>query len=198
VIEKTDPGAPKIREPFGSHDAVQGIPANGVESFAEIKLKNSGGGRAPMTGLDNVSGINKVFCDGAARDEASLVRVDKVRDKPFKAKGEAFRVDLEAAILEGDRAEVFWFVSASFFGEKDNMGLVNGSQVGGKGVEAGESSKQIVLDEVPILLKEGGAEAIRARTGVVVHREEGVANFFQSEGANEGGGLGWGKRGGLN
>jgi hypothetical protein len=178
VVEEADPRAPKFREAFSTHDAVKGVPADGVKGFAEIKLKNRSGGRAPMTGLDNVSCIDKVFSNRAPRDKTSLVGVDKVVDEPPEAEGEALGMDFETAILQGDGAEVFRFVSASLFWEKDDVGLIDGSQVSRKGVEIGECSKQIVLDKVPVLFEESRAKTIWARAGVVVHREEGVSNLF--------------------
>jgi hypothetical protein len=36
VVKEIDPRAPKIREALGPHDAVEGIPADGVKSFAEV------------------------------------------------------------------------------------------------------------------------------------------------------------------
>jgi hypothetical protein len=64
-----------------------------------------------------------------------LVRVDKERDEGAKSKGEAFGVNLEATVLERYGAEVVWSISANFFGEKDDMGFVDGAEIGGKRVE---------------------------------------------------------------
>jgi hypothetical protein len=68
-----------------------------------------------MASLDNVSSIDKVFRNGAPRNGASLVWVDKIGDEPFKAQGEAFGMHLKAAVLEGDGPKVFRFVRTQFF-----------------------------------------------------------------------------------
>jgi hypothetical protein len=87
VVEQPNPGAPEFWEAFGPHNAVESVPTDGVKGLAEVKLENSRGGGAFMASLDNVSSIDKVFRNGAPRDEASLVWVDKIGDEPFKAQG---------------------------------------------------------------------------------------------------------------
>jgi hypothetical protein len=43
-----------------------------------------------MASLDNVSGIDKVFRDGAARDKPRLVWVDQKGDKDTESEGKTF------------------------------------------------------------------------------------------------------------
>jgi hypothetical protein len=86
VVEKADPRAPKFRKAFSTHDAVKGVPADGVKGFAEIQLKNSGRSCTFVTTLHDVSGVDKVFRNRASRNKTSLVRVDKVGDEVTKPK----------------------------------------------------------------------------------------------------------------
>jgi hypothetical protein len=131
-----------------------------------------------MTSLDNIGGIDKIFRNGAPRDEARLVRMDKGGYEPPEAQGEAFRVHLEAAVLKGDGAKVFRLISARFFGEQNNMGFVDGPQVRGERVEVRERCHQIAFDKVPVGFEEGGAKTIRPRARVVFHGEESIFDFF--------------------
>jgi hypothetical protein len=135
VVEHFNPSSPEIREALSKKDPVEGLPTNGVKSFLKVKFENSGRGRAPVARLDNVSGVDKVFCKATTRNKTSLVRVDKEGDEGAKSKGEAFGVNLEATVLERDGAEVVRSIGANFFGEKDDMGFVNGAEIGGKRVE---------------------------------------------------------------
>jgi hypothetical protein len=63
-----------------------------------------------MAGLNNVNSIDKVFCNRAPRDEAGLVRVHKAGNELSETKGETFRMDLEATVLEGDGAEILRYI----------------------------------------------------------------------------------------
>jgi hypothetical protein len=99
-----------------------------------------------MTSLDNIGGIDKIFRNGTPRDEARLVRMDKGGYEPPEAQGEAFRVHLEAALLKGYGAKVFGLICARFFRQQNNMGLVDGLQVRGEGVEVRERSHQITFE----------------------------------------------------
>jgi hypothetical protein len=89
-----------------------------------------------MASLNNISSIDEVFRNGAPRDETSLVRVNQVWDKLPEAQGEAFGVNLEATVLEGDGSEVLWFVCTGLFWKQDNIGLIYGAEVCRKGVES--------------------------------------------------------------
>jgi hypothetical protein len=119
--------------------------------------------------LNNVSSIHKVFSNGTAQDEASLIRMDKERNEPPEPQGQTFRVDLETAVLKRDGAKVVRLICPHFFGKKNNMRLVNGSQIRIKGVEVVKSSKQVALDKVPVALVESRAKPVRPRARVVIH-----------------------------
>jgi hypothetical protein len=127
-----------------------------------------------------------------------LVRVDKIGNKVFKPKSETFGVNFKTAVLEGDRPKIVRFIGPSFFGQKDNVGFVDGAEIGREAVEAREGSGKGIFNQFPVLLEKSRAKTVGTRAGIVVHREEGISNLFQGEGANNGGGLGWVKRGGLN
>jgi hypothetical protein len=86
-IEQGDPGSPKIGEAFGKQDTIVGLPANGVKSFPEVQFENGSRSRSPVTSLDDISGIDKVFSNRATRDETRLVLVNQGRDKVLKVKG---------------------------------------------------------------------------------------------------------------
>jgi hypothetical protein len=116
LVEHFYPTSPELREPFCKENAVQGVPADGVEGFAEIQLKNSGRSCTFVTTLHDVSRVNKVFRNRASRNKTSLVRVDKVGDEVTKPKGKALGVDLEATVLKGDRSEVVRLISPFFLG----------------------------------------------------------------------------------
>jgi hypothetical protein len=93
LVEHFNPTPPESRKPFFKENAVQGIPADGVESFAEVQLKNSGRSRTLVTALHDVSRVNKVFRNRAPRNKASLVGVDQVGNEVTKPKGEALGVN---------------------------------------------------------------------------------------------------------
>jgi hypothetical protein len=93
IVEQGDPGSPKVWEAFGKQDTVEGLPANGVEGLSEVQFENSSGSRSPVTSLDNIRGVNEVFCNGTAGDKPRLVLVNQGGNKALKAKGEAFRMN---------------------------------------------------------------------------------------------------------
>jgi hypothetical protein len=130
-IEHPDPGAPDFRESFCQKDFVQSIPADRVEGLTEVQLKDSSRGVALMASLDDVSSVDKVFSNRASENKARLVWVNQEGDKLPKAKSEALGVDLEATVLKRYGTEVVRFVSALFFREKDNVGLVDGPEISG-------------------------------------------------------------------
>jgi hypothetical protein len=99
-----------------------------------------------VASLNNVSGIDKIFSDGAARDKPGLVRVDKRGDEVTEAESKTFRVNFEVANLEGDRAEIIRTVGAGLLGKKDNMGLVYRSEIRLKTMEILEGIKKGILD----------------------------------------------------
>jgi hypothetical protein len=61
VIEHFNPSSLEIREALSKKDPVEGLPTYGVKSFSKVKFENSGRGRAPVAGLDNVCSVNKIF-----------------------------------------------------------------------------------------------------------------------------------------
>jgi hypothetical protein len=68
-----------------------------------------------VAGLNNISSIDKIFCNRTPGDETGLVRVNKAGDEAPESKGETFRMDLEATVLEGDGAQILRFISTCFF-----------------------------------------------------------------------------------
>jgi hypothetical protein len=139
-----------------------------------------------MTGLNNIRRVDKVLSNGTPRYEAGLVLMDKEGDKRSEPEGEAFRVDFKTTVLEGDWAKVIRPISTRFLWEKDDVRLVDGSQVRRESMEVIESLKEIGFNEFPILLEKSGSETIRTRAGVVVHGEEGISNLSQRERLDEG------------
>jgi hypothetical protein len=77
-----------------------------------------------MASLDNVSGKDKVFRDGAARDKPRLVWVDQKGDKDTESEGKTFGENFETAILKRDGAEIVGAVGAGFFWEENNVRLI--------------------------------------------------------------------------
>jgi hypothetical protein len=190
VVEALNPSPPELRETFGHHNTVEGVPADRIEGLTKIELENRGRGTPLVTSLDQIGGVDKVFSNGPPGDEPRLVRVDEERDKILKAKGQALRVNLKATILEGDRPKIVRPVCPFLFGKEDDIGLVYGAKVRGEVVEPGQRVIESVFNKIPVSLEKGRTETIRARAGVIIHREKGRANFFEGEGANEGGSLG--------
>jgi hypothetical protein len=135
LVDQINPRTPKIWEAFGTHNAIESIPANGVKSFAKVQFKDRNRCSAPVASLDNVSSINKVFGNGSARDEASLIGVNKVGDELTDAESKALGMDLETAVLKRYGPEIFRSVCARFFWEQDNVGFIDGAKVRGKRVE---------------------------------------------------------------
>jgi hypothetical protein len=115
LVDQINPRAPEIWEAFSTHNAIQSVPADGVKGFVKVQFKDRSRHSAPVASLDDISSIHKVFGNGAARDEASLVGVDEIGNELTEAKGEALGVDLEATVLKRYGSEVFGFVSALFF-----------------------------------------------------------------------------------
>jgi hypothetical protein len=148
--------------------------------------------------LDNISGIDEVLSNGAARDKPSLVRVKQVRNKGLEAKGKAFGMDFKAAILERNGPEVIRSICALFLREEDNIRLVDGSEVSFERVEICEGHLQRMFYEIPVVFIEGRAKAVRARAGVVLHGKKGIFNFFKRERRGKGSGLGGGEGSGSN
>jgi hypothetical protein len=116
--------------------------------------------------------------------------VDEERDKILKAKGQTLRVDLKAAVREGDRPNIIRPVCPLLLRKEHDMGLVCGTKVRREFVETVHGIVESAFNKIPISLKKSRTETIRARARVVIHREKGRANFFEGEGANEGGSLG--------
>jgi len=83
------------------------MPVHRIKSFAKVQLEYDGRDTPLMTALDDLSRINKVLSDAAPFDEASLIRVHKLRDEGLQAKCHAFSANLGDAILQGDRPVVF-------------------------------------------------------------------------------------------
>jgi hypothetical protein len=79
--------SPKFREAFSEEDAIKGLPTDRVESFPEVQLEDCRRSSAPVAGLDDVSRIDEVFRNRAARDKPCLVWVDKEGDKVAEAQG---------------------------------------------------------------------------------------------------------------
>jgi hypothetical protein len=108
--------------------------------------------------------------------------MDKVRDEVAEPEGKAFSVDFEAAVLERDGSEVFWFVGTFFFGKKDNVRFVYRPQVRREVVETRERIEKIMFNKIPMLFEKSRPETVRPRAGVVVHGEEGSSNVFREKG----------------
>jgi hypothetical protein len=195
LVKSTDPGTPKVRKAFSGEDPVKGIPADRVKSLTEVQLENSSRSSSLAAGLHNVSRINKVFSDAASGDEPRLVRVDKIGNKVFKPKSETFGVNFKTAVLEGDRPKIVRFIGPSFFGQKDNVGFVDGAEIGREAVEAREGSGKGIFNQFPVLLEKSRAKTVGTRAGIVVHREEGSFYFSHGERPNERVGLRGGEGG---
>jgi hypothetical protein len=112
--------------------------------------------------------------------------MDKEGDKSTEAEGEAFRVDFKTTVLERYGSEIFRPVCTSFFRKKDDVGFIDRAKISTKGIEVIEGLEQLRFDEVPILFIEGRTEAIRTRTGVVVHGEEGSPDLIKGERVGKG------------
>jgi hypothetical protein len=130
-VEHPNPGAPDFRETFCKKDFVQSIPGDRVEGFTEVQLKDGSRSVALMTGLDDVSSVDKIFSNRASGNKARLVRVNQKRDKLPKAKSKAFGVDFEATVLKRYGTKIVWLVCTFFLWEKDNVRLVNGPEIRG-------------------------------------------------------------------
>jgi hypothetical protein len=68
--------------------------------------------------------------------------------------------------------------------------LIYRPKISGEGVEILEGGEEVVLDQVPVPLKEGGAKAVWSRAGVIVHGEKGSPDFLKEERVGERRGLG--------
>jgi hypothetical protein len=198
AVKHFNPISPERGEALGFKNPIKSIPTNGVECLAEVQLEHGGRGIAPVTSLDNVGSVDKVFSYGATGDEPSLVRVDEVGDEIPKAKGKAFGVDLKATVLEGNRAEVIRSIRTLFLRRQHNVRFVDGSEVSFEGVEVLEGRVQAVFDHVPVVLVEGRTKAVRARARIILHGEKGGFYFLHGERGNKGSSLGWGEGGGGN
>jgi hypothetical protein len=99
-------------------------------------------------------------------------------------------MDFEAAVLKRDGPKVVRPVGALFFREKDNVGLVYGTQVRREAMKVSERVKESRFDRIPVALVKSRPKTVGTWAGVIIHREEGGANFFDGERTDDGGGLG--------
>jgi hypothetical protein len=198
AVKHFNPISPERGEALGFKNPIKSIPTNGVECLAEVQLEHGGGGIAPVTSLDNVGSVDKVFSYGATGDEPSLVRVDEVGDEIPKAKGKAFGVDLKATVLEGNRAEFIRSIRTLFLRKQNDVRFVDGSEVSFERVEVLKGRVQAVFDHVPVVLVEGRTKAVRARARIILHGEKGGFYFLHGERGNKGSSLGGGEGGGGN
>jgi hypothetical protein len=90
MVEHLYPSSPKLWKALGHEDTVEGIPANRVKGFSEIKFENRGRSVALVAGLHKVSGVEEVLGNGAPGDKTSLVLVDQRGDEVLEPKGQAF------------------------------------------------------------------------------------------------------------
>jgi hypothetical protein len=88
--------------------------------------------------------------------------------------------------LEGYRPKIIWFVGSLLFWEQDNIGFVDGAKVGRKRMKARKGVHEGVFNQQPVFLEESRAEAIRSRTGIVVHGEKSRMDVLHGERADEG------------
>ena len=83
------------------------MPVYRIKIFVKVQLEYDDRNTPLVTALENLSRINKVLGDAASFDEASLIRVHKLRNERLQAKCQAFSANLGDAILQGDRPVVF-------------------------------------------------------------------------------------------
>jgi hypothetical protein len=195
-VEDLDPLAPKARKPFCVQNPIKSLPADGVEGFTEVEFKNCGWRSSAVTGLDDVGSINKIFGNGALRDEARLIRVNNEGNEVAESNHEAFGVNFEATILKRYRTEIVRFISPLFFREKHDVRLVYRAKISCKGVKVCKTAKQQVLDKIPVFFVEGRPKTIRPRARIVIHGEESNFYLIQGERRYQGGRLGGGEGGG--
>jgi hypothetical protein len=134
-VKQINPLMPEGRKPFSQKDPVESFPADRVKGFPKVQLEHSGRCQPFVAGLNNVGGVGKVFSDGAIRNEARLIGVDKKGQERAKTKGETFGVEFKTTILKRDGSEVFRFVGPGFFREQDNEGFVDWTNISLKGME---------------------------------------------------------------
>src|SRR4051812_40937803 len=84
---------------------------------------------------------------------------------------------LEASLtkqfLKGDWAKVCRVIGAKLLVKQHNESFVNPLEIGVAAMEIIEKVQKIQLDEVPILLIEGGAKTVRARACKIIHSPKG-------------------------
>ena len=80
-VDEADPGAPEVREAFGLQDPVKSVPTDGVKRFSEVQFEDRCRSRALMASLNNVSSVDEIFGNGAARNKPRLVRMNEIREK---------------------------------------------------------------------------------------------------------------------
>lgn len=83
-----------------------------------------------MAGREDVSGIDKVFCNVPAGDETGLVPMNQEPDEGFEAVSNSFSDSLGREVLEGNWSELIWRPSRVLFWEKDYVGLIEAVDVG--------------------------------------------------------------------
>ena len=83
------------------------MPVYRIKIFVKVQLEYDGRDTPLVIALDDLSRINKVLGDVVSFDEASLIRVHKLRNERLQVKCHAFSANLGDAILQGDRHVVF-------------------------------------------------------------------------------------------
>lgn len=101
-----NPVAPPVIETAGKKNCEETVPVDRVEGFAEIDFEYQGRNFPSVTSTHEVSCVDDVLGDTAAREEAGLVRVDKRMNKALETGAQSLRDGFHDAVLERYRAKV--------------------------------------------------------------------------------------------
>jgi hypothetical protein len=75
-----NPGAPFVRETLTQKNTVKTVPADAIECFVKVKLKNNSGGVPMVAAVEQICSIRKIIRNAAPKNESRLVIANEGRD----------------------------------------------------------------------------------------------------------------------
>jgi hypothetical protein len=80
-------------------DPIKAVPTDTVKSLMKIKFKNQSGSISTMATVQEISGVCEAVSNAATKNETSLIRADKVRDKRLEPGGEHLGQAFDGSVL---------------------------------------------------------------------------------------------------
>jgi hypothetical protein len=179
------PITPKNGEAAGEHDSSKTGPANRIEGLGEVQLENDTWSAVAVARLNELGGVDEIFRDVPAGEEASLVNISDGADPTLQPGGEGLANAFDGAVLQGNRPERGRGKDAGELGEEGNVRHVDAEEISSAGVELFKKTKEGRPDAVASRTVEAGPKPIRARSARAVERVDGHRHFLGRERLNK-------------